>query len=265
MTTHDKQAAAPAIGEAAGSPAEIQQEVQAHRQGLWRGYSLLALSLGAFLLFGLMAFLVRGLAPLSVDVSITQAVQNATLSPSATGHTIPVYDELMEIISLPGFWPYNLILPALIVGALLLLRRWAEAALATVALAGGQLFTETIKAVLARPRPTVDLVRIEQLVGGYSFPSGHVVGYVCIYGCLFYLAWSLMKRSWQRTAILIVTGGLVALVGLSRIYEGHHWASDVLGGYGLGFGWLGLCLWAYRRWEAWHLARLQQAAAASTA
>jgi undecaprenyl-diphosphatase len=245
-------------GEAAQQLPEIRQEQQTHRRGFARGYRLLSASLGAFLAFGIVAFVVRGLAPLSVDVWITLAVQNASLSPQAIGQHIPIYDDLMEWISIPGFWPYNLIALVAVLALLLVLKRGAEAVCLLGIFAGVHTTVELVKGVLARPRPTADLVRIEATISGYSFPSGHVAGYVVLYGFLFYLAWSLMKRSRLRTLCLLATGAMVALVGVSRIYLGQHWASDVLGGYGLGFGWLGVGIWAYRRWEAWHLARLEQ-------
>jgi undecaprenyl-diphosphatase len=244
--------------EAAQQLPEIRKETQTHQRGMARGYGLLSASLGAFLVFGVIAFVVRGLAPLSTDIWITQVVQNASFSPQAIGQHIPIYDELMELISVPGFWPANLIAIGAALALLLLIKRGAEAICLLAIFAGVHTSVEGVKAVLARPRPTADLARIEAVISGYSFPSGHVAGYVVLYGFLFYLAWSLMKRGWVRTLILLGSGAMVALVGVSRIYLGQHWASDVLGGYGLGFGWLGLGIWAYRRWEVWHLARLEE-------
>jgi undecaprenyl-diphosphatase len=164
----------------------------------------------------------------------------------------------MELVSYPGFWPYNAIGGGLFLAGLLVFKRIAEAVFLTLAFGGVNVAVEVVKALVGRPRPTLDFARIEQAVGGYSFPSGHVAGYVCFFGFLFYLAWTQLKPHRLRTLVLLGTGAMVALVGVSRIYEGHHWASDALGGYGLGFGWLCLCIWLYRRWEAWHLARLHR-------
>src|SRR5438093_1407736 len=84
----------------------------------------------------------------------------------------------------------------------------------------------------------------------FSFPSGHVTQYVLFFGFSFYLAYTLLKPGPLRTALLVFTGGMVLLVGPSRVWMGQHWASDVLGGYTLGFGLLLLVIWAYRVWEA---------------
>jgi undecaprenyl-diphosphatase len=244
--------------EAAQQLPELRQETRIHVRGIIKGYGLLITSAAAFLVFGFVGWLIRDLAPLSVDLAITMMVQNATLSPAAGAGRIPIYDELMELVSAPGFAPYNFIWTGLVVGGLALLKRFAEAVVAVVASAGSGLVVELVKALVARPRPTLDFARIEQAASGYSFPSGHVAWYVCFFGFLFYLAWSLLRPGGRRTLALLGTGALVALVGASRIYEGHHWASDALAGYAVGFGWLCLCIWAYRRWEAWHLARLER-------
>src|SRR5204863_2299657 len=105
-----------------------------------------------------------------------------------------------------------------------------------------------IKAVVGRPRSSVDLVNIYTQVAGRSFPSGHVFHYVALYGFLFYLAYVLIPRSPSRTILLIICGSLVSLVGISRMYLGAHWASDVVGAYLFGSVWLFLIIDFY-----WHM------------
>jgi undecaprenyl-diphosphatase len=80
----------------------------------------------------------------------------------------------------------------------------------------------------------------------FSYPSGHVVAFVSLYGFLFFLTYVLFKRSVWRTAALGVLGSLIVLIGPSRIYLGHHWASDVLGGYAFGTAYLLILVEAYR-------------------
>jgi membrane-associated phospholipid phosphatase len=66
------------------------------------------------------------------------------------------------------------------------------------------------------------------------------------FGFLLFLAFTLLKSSWERTLLIIFFTGLIALVGISRIYEGEHWASDVLAAYLLGSLWLTLSIYGYR-------------------
>jgi undecaprenyl-diphosphatase len=88
--------------------------------------------------------------------------------------------------------------------------------------------------MIQRPRPTGDLVAVVSMLDSYSFPSGHVMFYIGFFGFLFFLTFTLLKHSWMRSLLLTLFGGLIVLVGISRIYLGHHWASDILGASLLG-------------------------------
>lgn len=224
----------------AQSPAEHRQETRRHFWSLLQGRGLVALGVILLLLFGAVTALVLFLDPLSLDVPVTRAVQDITWPPAAN---------LLLDVSWPGFSPQNFIWPVVIIlGVALLLRRIVEAAflaLATVANAACDL----VKLVVHRGRPTPDLVNVVGHLNSYSFPSGHVCQYVLFFGLSFYLVYTLMKRGLLRTLLLVLCGGLILLVGPSRIWMGQHWASDVLGGYALGFGLLLLIIWGYRGWE----------------
>jgi undecaprenyl-diphosphatase len=93
---------------------------------------------------------------------------------------------------------------------------------------------ETVKYLIQRPRPAADLVDVFEVLSSYSFPSGHVMFYVSLFGFVWYVAYTMLKRSLTRTLVLLFLGTLISLVGVSRIYLGQHWASDVLGAYLLG-------------------------------
>jgi undecaprenyl-diphosphatase len=120
----------------------------------------------------------------------------------------------------------------------------------------GDLLTAIVKGIVARPRPTPDLIAVYRAVSGYSFPSGHVLHYVVFFGALGYLGLRTLRRTpseqrWRRLALfglLAVCSGLILLVGASRLFLGAHWPTDVLGGYVLGSAWLLLLIASQRSW-----------------
>jgi undecaprenyl-diphosphatase len=176
------------------------------------------------IVFVALALALRGASGTPIDRAVTFWVQQAE-------H--PAFALLMLAVSLPGFWPWNGLFLGALVGGF-----WAAGlrreALFLSASAGASLLSALAKLLVERPRPASEGVRAFSQVFDYSYPSGHVVGYVSVGGFVFFLVYVLFKRSWRRTAGLIVLGLLVGLVGVSRVYLGHHWASDVLGGYALG-------------------------------
>jgi undecaprenyl-diphosphatase len=126
------------------------------------------------------------------------------------------------------------IITAAVIGSLAIIGlRWEAIATFLVAFAAGTL-NLIVKTVVARPRPSADLVHVFLTLQDFSFPSGHVMFYTAFYGFLMFLSFTLLKRSWTRYLINTVLILLVGLVGISRMYLGEHWASDVLGGYLLG-------------------------------
>ena len=99
----------------------------------------------------------------------------------------------------------------------------------------------------ARPVAGRDLRVVAAPLGGSSFPSGHVMTYVGVYGFLAFLAATLVCPVAIRRVIVGFLVGLVALVGPSRIQQGHHWATDVTASYLLGTSYLLGVVAIYRR------------------
>ncbi|WP_176590925.1 phosphatase PAP2 family protein [Sphingobium sp. EM0848] len=96
---------------------------------------------------------------------------------------------------------------------------------------GGTLLNLALKQGFAAPRP--DLLPHLDNVDSYSFPSGHAAGNMIFFGALAMLAG-------QRSAY-VGAGLAIALIGISRVWLGVHWPSDVLAGWIEGLGWLALC------------------------
>ena len=161
----------------------------------------------------------------------------------------PYFHWLMVAVSWPGYQGRQWVVALCAAALLLRFRRKVEAAFLLAGLGSVMLLTSAIKLFVARPRPAPGLVNVDILNSTYSYPSGHVTSYMSLYGFLFYLVCALMRPSPLRSALLIVLGAMICLVGLSRVYLGAHWASDVLAGYCLGFFWLALTIYLYRRFK----------------
>jgi undecaprenyl-diphosphatase len=136
----------------------------------------------------------------------------------------------------PGLW-----IAGAGASAFLIVRRWwADLLTGAVMIGAGKLFNLWLKGMFARERPLGSIV-----VGGhesYSFPSGHAMMALLLYGFLAILLWRAYSARRARARIGMGTIMLVTLIGISRIYLGVHYPSDVLGGYVMGGTWLCLCL-----------------------
>ena len=172
---------------------------------------------------------VRGNRTAALDLAIALRIQADQAPPVA---------RLMWLVSQPGFAPYSRILPASIAGLLWLRGLRIEAGLQVVAWSAAGA-ADVLKSITHRPRPLPPDVRVVVArLGGSSFPSGHVLTYVAIYGFAAHLATTLIRPRRLRIATAAPLLGLVVLVGPSRVYLGHHWPTDVLASYLLGFAWL---------------------------
>jgi undecaprenyl-diphosphatase len=122
---------------------------------------------------------------------------------------------------------YVLIAVALLAALGLALRgRWRSAIALVVAYAVTDLTVAVVKLVVERPRPEANLTE----AGGFSFPSGHSAMSMAVYGCLAF-ALARACRGFPRVACALVGAALVVAIGLSRIYLGVHYPSDVLAGW----------------------------------
>ena len=187
--------------------------------------------------FLILAALAHTVAYFTFDVAITREVQEFRAG---------WFDLLMRALSWIGFAPQ-----AYMISCVILLFLYAsglkwEAVVAFASVVGISILGLIIKLVVNRPRPSADLVDVISQLSDLSFPSGHVLYFTAFFGFLMFLVYTLLKHSWVRTLLIILLGGMIALIGLSRIYAGQHWASDVLAAYLLGSVWLTLTIYVYR-------------------
>jgi membrane-associated phospholipid phosphatase len=183
------------------------------------------------LLFSQLAFAVATGGPI---VAVDGAVA-AWLHSHATGSAT---DVLRAVTQLGGA---TVLLAVTIVAALVLLlkRRIAHAALMGAALVGGEGLNMALKAAFERPRPSFS----EPLAtaAGYSFPSGHAMVALTVYGALAFVTATSVKSRRARVLIPVAAAALVLAIGFSRLYLGVHYVSDVVAAYGAGIAWLMLC------------------------
>jgi len=147
-------------------------------------------------------------------------------------------EAMMDFTSLGGL--AVLVLFALIaVGFLLMQKKPWSALMLGVALGGGLMLSEGMKAVFDRGRPPEIYQAVETI--NASFPSGHT-----LMSTVFYLTLGVMlERIFARRRLKIYVMGvailIAGLVGISRVYLAAHWASDVLAGWALGAAWAMVC------------------------
>lgn len=152
----------------------------------------------------------------------------------------PTLDWIMKAITLVGSYGAALVT---VIAAIWLGRRhcWAETVALLVSVIGAATLNSLLKLVFARPRPSVfPPLTVEHT---YSFPSGHSITAVALYGFLAVLLWQNHRRGWA-----LLSGAMIPLIGFSRIYLGVHYPSDVLAAMMLGTLWLILVLTGL----AWH-------------
>ncbi|HVG39104.1 MAG TPA: phosphatase PAP2 family protein [Pyrinomonadaceae bacterium] len=191
--------------------------------------------------FAVLALLARFNSYFGWDLRAARFLQNLP---------VPGLHAGMRVVSVPGddWIPYALTAVTVLI---FLVFNWRSEAAGMLFSAGaGAIVNFVLKTLIARPRPSSDLVQVFRELGSKSFPSGHVSFYVCYFGFLFFVAYALLPRgSLSRRAALVICAAPVALVGLSRVYLGEHWPSDVFGAYLASGLWLALSLNLYRRWK----------------
>ncbi|MER9895608.1 phosphatase PAP2 family protein [Mesorhizobium sp. M0119] len=189
----------------------------------------------------------RATTPHAFDTEILLAFRKAGQPDNPIG---PAWLEgaMRDITSLGSASVLVLITAAMIV-YLLLIRRPGAALLMFVAVAGGQLLSSVLKFDIDRPRP--DLVSHLADVASLSFPSGHAMLSAVTYLTLGSMAARFLPGRTTKIYVLGLAVLTTVVVGISRIYLGVHWPSDVLAGWCAGFAWAMLCWLAARFLQRW--------------
>jgi len=197
-----------------------------------------ALILIALLGFALVLLLVRYRSPIALDLRVTRGLQRLEN---------PALSAVLVAVTWLGWQPQQTLIAAVPLGLFFLTRRRVEGTFLVLALAIGAL-NDLLKLAIRRPRPSaaLDDILVHGHVLGTSFPSGHVLTYVLFYGFLAYVTYTQVRRPLLRWGLLLPMLVLLALIGPSRVYLGHHWFTDTVASYLLGGALLIGLLLAYR-------------------
>ncbi len=200
-------------------------------------YRLLAILGLSLLALTYLAATVRGSQPSALDLDAIRWAQSS----------LGWLDPILRGLTAAGYSPYSIFSGVVVTLIVLGLRNWRGAVGVVVSFAGAQLLVELLKRYVERPRPPTALYLFDaDRVRDTSFPSGHVAIATAMFGFCIYLLWAHVANTALRyllTGLLLL---VIGLMGCSRLYAGHHFLSDVAGGYLLGLGWLMIVIVGYK-------------------
>lgn len=148
------------------------------------------------------------------------AIDNSSLRPVMLGIT--------NLCSLTGL----IVIGAVVALGILWFRRFDLAMIWVVVIGAGAYFNRPIKEYFRRERP----IFAEDAT--FSFPSGHSMRAMILFGFLAYLLCIVLPKRWQRFLVVLFLAALVVAIGYSRIFLGKHFFTDVVGGFMCGAGWV---------------------------
>jgi membrane-associated phospholipid phosphatase len=211
--------------------------------------------LGLHLTVGLLVILVAGwwFGDIAEDISGEAATR--LLDERVTSwfhlHTTPMLTHIARFVTFFGSVAFVAAASTCAALVLIVRKSWYQLLALALAVGGGSLLNILLKHFFHRQRPV--LVNPFVTLSSFGFPSGHTMGSTLFYGLVaLFVAHSV--RTWRSRALTFGIAALfVALIGLSRIYLGAHYLTDVLGAIAVGLAWLAFC-WTgvetLRKWRS---------------
>jgi membrane-associated phospholipid phosphatase len=173
------------------------------------------------------------------DLVITQSIQQIQS---------PVFLSLMKAVSFIGEPVQGIVLALVASGVIFLLGREVDAFLCLFSVSGIEVIGLILKSLVSRARPDPTLIhQLSSHFSGGSFPSGHVLYFIGLFGFLLFLGYTIPPKHVYRNLFLGICILLLILIGPSRIYLGAHWFSDVLGAYLIGSLWLTFIIFIHHK------------------
>ncbi|MFB7637922.1 phosphatase PAP2 family protein [Peribacillus butanolivorans] len=186
--------------------------------------------------FSIMAFTISAYEFLNFDKTVISFVQ---------GLESPFLTTIMKGFTFIGSSISIIILSLLVLFYLYkVLKHRLELVLFSAVMVGSALLNLILKLFFQRARP--DLHRLIE-IGGYSFPSGHAMNAFTLYGILTFLLWRHISTMWGRTLLILFSVMMILTIGISRIYLGVHYPSDIIGGYLASGCWLAISIWVFQK------------------
>lgn len=194
----------------------------------------LGLTIGLAAAFAALVYVIELMAEVLFGTKVV-AIDRRILNLIATMRT-PTLDEVMYAASYLGNARTVVILLAAALIMTLLARRWLDTVLLILAPVAAELFMAILKLLVHRPRPPLEDARIVD--SGFSFPSGHATLAATFYGVVAFLLIVRARPEWLKALIGVGAAIIVFAVGVSRVYLGAHYSTDVMAGWALGIFWL---------------------------
>ena len=219
----------------------LQRQLSRAAQALGR-HGVLLLTLAAGLVPALLLALVAGGVYEAVAEEDGVAVLDQPVLHAAQALRSPILDTSVTWLTNLGG---TIGLPFLAAAAVAVLCRWQRSwtplILTASAAAGSLLMTIAGKALVGRTRPPLSDA-VPPYESSASFPSGHSLNSMVVAGTIAYLLFIHLDSRRARIITILVAAVFIVAVGLSRVYLGHHWLTDVLVAWSLGLAWLAILI-----------------------
>ncbi len=223
-----------AIMQIYGRKIEVMLSMNLKIQLLWA----FIISVVSLIGFSLMAILISRHQILAFDSAIISYIQ---------GLETPTLTAIMKFFTFVGSGNAIFVIAVVVMFFLyVLLHHRSELVFFAIVIAFASLLNQMLKDFFHRARP--DFHRLVE-IGGYSFPSGHAMAAMAVYGALAFILWRHIPTRIGRSILIILSAIMIFMIGISRVYLGVHYPSDIIGGYFASALWLTIAIWFYQRYK----------------
>ena len=170
----------------------------------------------------------------------TLAAYDAQITDYIISHRSPALTQYFIFVTNVGdFYGYLIVVGISAFVSAVVFKRWKYVAQVTLVLVLATISNMMLKRFIDRARPGIEhLVSVETL----SYPSGHAMSAMAFYGFIIFLFYKIKMNIFLKFCVFLVLALLILSIGISRIYLGVHFPSDIAGGFIAGFIWVIFCI-----------------------